>query len=189
MTLRRAAKIRNRLTERLAELSSMLVNTHSTVNIYDLNISTKLSTDADVYAETLARFYAVSQTLFAIRSRIEDSNTSNGVNRLLTERVALLGQLRLIKRIASTTEVRLDNALIKARVDGAIERAKVAQYSNDTIAFNFITTSMVESAKQQTVEIQARLDIIQDELENINSNQKISMTDAEMSVLTQERII
>jgi len=52
-----------------------------------------------------------------------------------------------------------------------------------------VTDAMVESAKEQVQEIQARLDVIQESLESINSTQKIDISDADAAVLVQERLV
>ena len=189
VTLRRAAKIRNRLTERLAVVANELRHTAVNVNIYDVDIPAALSGKAEDYNETLARFLAVSRTLFSVRSKIDNANATRGVNVLLAEQVALLGQLRTMKTIADIPEARVDDATIAARVNGQLERAKVAQYAQETIVLTFVTDAMVESAKEQVQEIQARLDVIQETLESINSTQKIDLHDSDVAVLVQERLV
>jgi hypothetical protein len=189
ITLRRAAKIRNRLTERLSVIANELRHTAVNVNIYDVDIPGDLSGKAEDYNENLARFLAVSRVLFSVRSKIDNVNAARGVNALLAEQVALLGQLRTMKTIADIPEARVDDATIAARVNGQLERAKVAQYAQETIVLTFVTDAMVESAKEQVQEIQARLDVIQESLESINSTQKIDISDADAAVLVQERLV
>lgn len=189
ITLRRAAKLRNRLTERLAQISAELRNTAVNVNLYDLDITTKLAGKAEDYNELIVRFFAVSRALYSVRHRIDVANAAQGVNSRLAEQVALLGQLRAMKTVADIKEARPSEALIAARITGQLERLKVSEYAQDHMAFTFITEEMIESAKDQVVNLQTRLDVLQEELEAINSGQKIIMEDAELAVLQQERIV
>ena len=189
VTLRRAAKIRNRLTERLAIVASELRHTAVNVNIYDVDIPEFLSGKAEDYNELMARFLAVSRVLHSIRVRIDVENSAKNVNTLLAEQVALLGQLRTIKTVADLGEARVNDETIEARVNGQLERAKVAQYAQENIVLTFVTDAMVESAKEQVREIQIRLDEIQEALESINSTTKINLSESDLAVLQQERII
>lgn len=189
ITLRRAAKIRNRLTERLAELNGKL-RTHSvSVNVYQPNIHDTLVGYAEDYNEVFSRFTAVSRVLLNIRKTIDYANSQRGVNNRLAESVALLGQLRVAKQLANIDVPRFSREELEARISGHLERLKVSEYAQDALPFTFISEEMVESAKEQVRDIQARLDVIQEELESINSTTKVELSDVDLAVLQQERII
>lgn len=189
ITLRRAAKLRNRLTERLAELSGKLRNHSVAVNVYQPNIHDTLVGYAEDYNEVFSRFTAVSRVLVNIRKAVDARNAALGVNDRLAESVALLGQIRVVKQIAAIEVARFSKDELTARINGHLERLKVSEYAQDSLPLTFISEEMVESAKSQVRDIQARLDIIQEELETINSGQKVELNDVDLAVLQQERLI
>lgn len=191
VTLRRAAKIRNRLESRIQDLARELRSTTISANIYDKNIVDQLSTSENEFRNTLARYMAASAALNELRIQIAKVNAKMGVNDLLTQRSTLQGQLARISTISGLTEGRLTSEQITARVAGLVERAKSGSaYSHvdDNIHLTFISKEMIADAEKTAHDLQIKLDEIQDELESINSTQTVELSEQELTVLQSEKI-
>lgn len=192
ITLRRAAKIRNRLTERLLQLSVDLNRTSAMINIYnaDTEAVDSLHGAAEDYNAAFVRFLAVSRSLLTIRTQIDAANAEAGVNALLAERVARLGTLRIVKNLKDMKELRPSAATISGRITGQRERQKVASgYSQEEIEFPFVTEEMRTAASEHVGVLQSRLDVIQDELETINATIKITLSESDISVIDSEGLV
>lgn len=194
ITLRRAAKLRNRVAARLQEIQNAnLTNLYVTVNIYDPDVADQLSGKAEDFNEAFVRYIALSGVLVRLRQAVGKVNTQEGVDDLLAEQVALLGQRAVISRIAGLTQFRPTEAQVKARLDGQAEVNKAGRrgYGGDdtTINFVFLTENVVEDAKNKLQQIQTRLDEIQDRLEAINASRNIELSEQSLATLTAEKLI
>lgn len=191
ITLRRAAKIRNRLTERLGEVRYKLASEDNvSVNIFDVNIYQQIVDRSIAFEDLLARYMAISSTLFSIRSLIDAANAESGIHPLLAEQAQLQGQLSLLKRIADTTETVPSVDSVDARVSGARQRNVAAtRIHSDELSFSCVTSAIRTSVINIMQTIQERLDVIQEQLESLNANRTIEITQGELALLQSERLI
>jgi hypothetical protein len=190
VTLRRAAKIRNRLTQHLAELRTKLRRENTiTLNIYDTDVIDQVMSQTDLFGDLMARFMAVSKVLFGLRARIDVVNAECGINGLLAERTQLMGQLAVINILAQTNDVMPSHEDIKARLVGAKERNTVATYGKEELTFSCIPQETVNVAKIEAQQCQSRLDAIQDQLESLNANRTVELTPSDLALLQSERLI
>lgn len=191
VTLRKASKFRNRLEIARQQAASLIEQTNITVNVYDPDALQQITKASETFQTNLAQYTAICATLFSIRSRIGRINAENGVNELLAERSAKLGQLASMTRLANAESmITLDR--IRARIDGTLEQIKVNtnRYdTRDTVTVGFATETMIANAKVTEQKLRATLDDIQDTLESINSTKTIELSDTDVAVLTAQRIL
>ena len=190
ITLRRAAKIRNRLTQHLAELRMKIRRENTiTLNVYDIDVIDQVMGQTDLFGDLMARFMAVSKVLFGLRARIDVVNAECGINGLLAEQNQLKGQLAVINILAQANEVMPSHDDIKARLVGLKERNVKATYGADTMTFSCIPQETVNAAKIDAQHCQSRLDAIQDQLESLNANRTVELTPSDLALLQSERLI
>jgi len=190
ITLRRAAKLRNRITQHLAELRSKLLrDTSIVVNIYDQSVAAKVTAQSELYNEILTRFMAVSQVLFGLRARIDVVNAECGINALLAEQNQVKGQLSVVQRVVQSEDTTPSDKDIELRLQGVKERNAVATYGSNEMSFSCISDKMVVAAKITAQQFQARLDSIQDQIESLNANRTVEVTPSELALLQSERLI
>jgi hypothetical protein len=192
ITLRRAAKLRNRVATRLQEIQNMYLNNLAvSVNIYDPDVVDQLSGKAEDFNEAFVRYTALSAVLVRLRQAVGKVNTQEGIDDLLAEQVALLGQRAVIGRIAALTQFRPTEAQIKARLEGQAETNKAGRGygSADTANFVFLTENVVQDVQNQLQQIQSRLDEIQDRLEAINVSRHVELSEQSITALTAEKLI
>ena len=190
ITLRRAAKIRNRLTQHLAELRMKIRRENTiTLNVYDTDVIDQVMGQTDLFGDLMARFMAVSKVLFGLRARIDVVNAECGINGLLAEQNQLKGQLAVINILAQANEVMPSHDDIKARLVGLKERNVKATYGADTMTFSCIPQETVNAAKIDAQHCQSRLDAIQDQLESLNANRTVELTPSDLALLQSERLI
>lgn len=197
ITLRRAAKLRNRMMERLREITTndlrrIMVN----VNIYDPDIISQVDNETQAWNTAFARFTALSAALSEVRDLIGKVNATNGVDTLLTSQVALLGQRSVLAEIASNVNVRPTNEQITARIEGTINlvqnggasRGRGYGVSEDTHVIYTITQEMRDAASHELQLVSRQLDMIQDRLESINSNSHIELNDEILATIVNEKL-
>jgi hypothetical protein len=157
VTLRRAAKIRNRLETRVAELSMKLRQVHVSINVHDTNIVAQLSEKENQYRELMGRYVAASGVLTNLRLRIGTSNATTGLNDLLTQQTALLGQLRTVQTVSDLDEPRLSDDQLLVRSAAQSQRAKTVEtYGNsDVMNVTFVSATLIEDAKSTAQELQS----------------------------------
>lgn len=188
ITLRKAAKFRNRLEGRMNELKALvLAHTYIAVNIYDPNITEQLDIASAAFDARIARFQMISAALVSVRAAIGKANAQAGINDLLTQRIALMGQASVYRAIANITDMRLNTAVLNARMEGY--KAQEDQYGrNGTQNVAILSSEQVASAKSEADAITSQLDDITDELETANSS-AVVLQDAVWAVLQTEKLI
>lgn len=194
VTLRKAAKIRNKLMNLIGTLRTELLSTKEvTVVVHDPDIPSLISDATEKFNSTLARYEAVSQCLHGIRARISRVNAEKGINTLLTEQATLLGKKSVFADIISTLDTSVDDKTIMCRIAAAREKdisATTTRYERtDRMSFGVISDSLIEECKNKLQAIQSELDDIQDQLESINSVTKIELLDSDLAILQSERLV
>ena len=192
ITLRRAAKLRNRVATRLQEVQNQhLSHLAVSVNIYDPDVVDQLSGKAEDFNEAFVRYIALSGVLVRLRQAVSAVNTAEGIDDLLAEQVALLGQRAVVSRIAALQHFRPSAEQIKARLEGQVDMNKNGRgYGASTnIDLVFVTEEVVLDAQNKLQQIQARLDEIQDRLEAINSTRHIELSEQSLAALTAEKLV
>lgn len=192
ITLRRAAKIRNRLTQHLAELRTKLRREMSvTVNVYDApsDVIKQISNAENEFSGAVTRFMAVSQVLYGLRSRIDVVNAESGINKLLAEQAQLKGQLSMESSIEQHAEVVPSRDTIISRLSGAKERNAVSSYGNEVISISCVSPDVVKLVQTSIQQHQSRLDVIQDQLESLNSSHFVELTSSDLALLQSERLV
>jgi hypothetical protein len=189
ITLRRAAKIRNRVSAKLQEINDrQLTRLDKEVNIYDPDVINQLHDEADHFNEAFARYMALSVALMEIRKSIGQINAAEGVDALLTEQAALLGQRAVVLRIVSHANIRPTVEQITARQTGQVDINKsggARAFGNiATMSIPFLTEEMISGAHTILQNIQVRLDDIQERLETINSSKYIELSTETVVTLT-----
>ena len=192
LTLRRAAKLRNRVANRLQEIQNQHLNHLAvSVNIYDPDVVDQLSAKAEDFNEAFVRYTALSGVLVRLRQSVGAVNTAEGIDDLLAEQVALLGQRAVVSRIAGLQHYRPTPEQVQARLEGQVDMNKNGRgYGAGTnIDLVFVTENVVLDAQNRLQQIQARLDEIQDRLEAINSTRHIELNEQSLATLMAEKLI
>jgi hypothetical protein len=192
LTLRRSAKLRNRVADRIQEIQAThLQKLTASINVFDPDVSEQLTKHAENFNTAYARYTALSGVLVGIRQAINAANATYGVHDLLAEQAALLGRRRVLTNIAGLGSFRPTDEQIHARLDGQITMNKAGRgYGADTqISFVYLPELVVIEAGGELCITQARLDEIQDKLEAINSSRHIELSDQMVVTLTAEMLI
>ena len=191
LTLRRAAKLRNRLQQKVDELASKVGNTSCVFNVADPDQLEQLSAKSEEYLSTLARYDAVSAVLVAVRTKLGQANI-NEVNGLLAEQAALRGRLVTLTPVASALTSTPTEEQFLARIQSERDRMKVVTdgyHRPPVIEISLLSKEVIESAKSTCQTILARIDEIQDRLDAHNTSTKIELSDTDVSVLKFEKLI
>lgn len=188
ITLRRAAKIRNRLQSRLAELERAVQSASTAVNIYDPDLLEQLHGAVERHQSSVAQYEMVSNVTESLRVKIGQANHAAGITDLLTRQAALAGRLAVYRRVMAMPVMPTD-AQIQARIDAARTTTRDSYGSSDIAAYSPVTAETAESARQLSHTLQFKFDAIQDSLESLNANTTIELDDVELAVLQSEQMI
>ena len=188
ITLRRAAKIRNRLQGRLHELERQVESSIAQVNIHDPDVLTQLHAAVEKHRAAVALYDVVSNTAENIRLKIGQANHKAGITDILTRQAAVQGRLAVYRRI-STLSVMPSDEQIQARIDAARVAQPNSYSASDTAAYSAATPEVVESARQLIHSLQSTADALQDSLESLNAQTTIELEDVELAILQSEGLI
>jgi hypothetical protein len=192
ITLRRAAKIRNRLEGKMNELRNSFSHPAININVVDPDAAQQVETFSKTLDGVFARFLATSNALSELRTLIGKSNADNGINELVARQSALKGRLSTIAGInegfVKPTGEQIDARIASARTMLSSDRA--SRYGgNDNSMFYALSADMIETVNKMKVELQTEIDDIQEKLEYSNSNTLVELPDTVISVLKVEQII
>lgn len=190
ISLRRAAKIRNRVNAKIQELERELRDSLTIrVNIHDTDILEQIQKGTSDSEELIARLTSLSTVLANLRTLIGRANAEEGVDELLTQLAADAKKLEMF-RILNYAIPRASDAQITSRVAGEVERLKVVtQSTGTTMMFDVVPEKTLYRIKETCRDLQSNIDALQDKVEAINSTTKIDVSSADESLLVAEKII
>ena len=188
VTLRKAAKIRNRIEDRLAELKDSLADKSSyrgygqpqnftkTISVYDTDVMEQLAKAESKIVVDYNQFVQLSNAMAWLRSEISTKNVECGISAILAAINALESQLKVVESL-SKADVALNQGQLEARLEG--ERGKISRSTSpveSTISFPYLTDGAVESFKERIVELQNAVGQSHDSLENLNGTVTIEIS-------------
>jgi hypothetical protein len=212
MTLRKAAKVRSKIEERIAELTEELNQTHVTVNLNDnTSISDVIGAARAEYTRKYTLLSVLLDVQVQIRNQIATANVNAGVSQRLASIAALESRLKVFspkedvlsyadsgrrrprrKRRNVVSNDALTMEQIVARYQAA--KAKLQNSENsyniqETQTFSFVSPEMAESFNEEVASLKRVIEDLHEQNEAANASTKISLTDATMAILQQHDLI
>lgn len=190
LTLRKAARLRNKISKKLADLRFVLrARTQTSVNIYDLIPEDVLVKEQESIEKDLKSFKDLSLAYAELRHLLAVANAEAGIAKELATLNAVETQLDVINQFINA-EPRPDGTVISSRIKGARERAQVAAAAaRETLEFPVLTGTLIEELKRYQVELDARITSIHDKMEEINSVNVITLSSETEETLRQENLL
>lgn len=192
ITLRRAAKLRNKVEERLAVIRQELTQgTTVSVFITETDIAGIIAKASTEFSQLYARHSALSALAYELRSRIGITNATSGVNAGLTRIAALNSQRDLVRKLIAVVKPTLSLEQAQARLELAREQSKTAdRYSRtNEIVLDVMPQETINSLKALEVSLSRDLDATHDAVEKLNSSVEIELTEADQALLSAEGLI
>lgn len=189
ISLRKAAKYRNRVAENINTLSRALADVTKSVSVFDPNIPSQLTAESGRFLGDYTRYKLLSDALLKIRVLIGNANHTSGIDELLAQKAYIEGRLSTLNTIIKMKDFRLSDAIIDARLGSFKERATNTEYSETTINFVFLNNDDAILLREEHAELKRKLDGIQDELDVLNATTSVELSAELEAVLRQENII
>lgn len=190
ITLRKAAKLRNRISEVLRSIDDELISTNVLVKVMDPDVAKQVKEASEDLQHNNARSRVLTDVLYSIRQKISEVNHTAGISRRLTEKENLSKRQYVLERFKNVRpdHIKPTDEQLMARLHAAVEHLKVAESYHDSMYVGIIPNEMIESVKVSLQEIEREIDNCQEEIETLNSTNHIELNSIELSVLDQENI-
>jgi len=176
VTLRKLSKIITKVDNELVDAKRDFINnTSRTVFVHDPSniVSTQLDEAHTKSIDALNRFNKLSELRVYLRKLLGKMNAQHGVNDLVTDLRGIDFQRSIIKSFLNMDKYRLDGGDLTCRLEALSESEKNVTdryHSYDgSHTFNILTKADVEQFVENDKQLRRSAEIIQDDLESLNS--------------------
>lgn len=191
ISLRRAAKLRSRMENRLRELESELTsNTILTVNVYDPDVATQFGQQQETFLGLYARYVALSRAVSSFRGLISQTNARVQVDTMLAMNAQVNRHLQILRKLVNVAPRPSDDQ-IRARLDGAkIEAAAgTSRYGSGEVSYTLLTKDVLDQLDAEAKGLVALSNGTSDSLEAANSTTMLGLTDDIQAILDSEGLL
>lgn len=211
VTLRKAAKIRSKMSVKMTEIQQEFRGFATTqISIYTptSEVGSEFDTNETKALAIFARLQALGAAYADVRKAISAANESNGISELLASanyfeamlnvvrQQKAMSQPRAVRRRAlygeemtPTDAARPSQEVILARIAGQVERSKVAAAVQDEMmVFPTYQQKTLNDFERFGKEVENKIAAIHDKMEQINNSATITLSDNVLAVLRTENI-
>ena len=191
ITLRRASKIRNKVEAQLKEIRAELQkSTTVEVNVTDTNVAELISAATTKFGQQFARYSALSNVYYELRTSVGVQNSSGGVNETLARIAAYNSQRDVIRQLVDRIAPALSVEQVNARLALAKEQLTNGRgYGREDVDFPVLPQETIDGLKAEDKRISLEIDTLHDGLERLNSTVVIDLSDAAEAILSAERLL
>lgn len=196
ITLRRAAKLRSKIEQRLTEIESDLRHINQSVNIYDPDPLAAINKAEQDFRATLARYERLSGVQAHLRGLISQTNSRQEVQ--IDVGLSFIAQLNkhlnLLRRVTRLTPrsdyTRLADDQITGRIAGCKEMAASGnQQTRPNQEFFVLSQETFNLLDQEEVRLKSLVEDTQDKLDAANATTMLALTENVVSVLRAEKLL
>ena len=191
VSLRRAAKIRNKIEEKIRELQADMAHLQTlNLHILDSNVQDTIHARRNEFLNAFTRLAALNTVLYTIRVRIGSANAASGINDKLTLLSLLNTQRQNIRMVLTRakngvlTPEQITNrlALLKAQVESG------NNYVQD-LTVPVVNAEIINALQVDDRKLSSDIDATNDSIEEINNIVTVEIDDAHISVLQAEGLL
>ena len=190
VTLRKAAALQSAVSNLINELS-----VRPTVSVDDeSSIEEELSTANEEFRNDLRRIRDLVKVKFSLRTSIGEENHSSGVSKLLTEEREISELMHELERVVDRTDGRHYTAeQIQAKFDKHNQRAALSgsSYMSRSISVetDLLTKPEVAELRKEILALKRVRQATNDKVLEINVSNRITLSDDEVKLLSDEGLI
>lgn len=195
ISLRKAHKIRNRLTERLRSFERCLRPSPVGISVHTQDVEAALNAEKENFEKDYLSYKVLMRVYTSLRDKIYRTNArllSEQLS-LLNEKETLLSKLRLWENAYDTfgdKMCRRPISEIKDEITSAIARNKEAVERVETEkTLYFLEKSRVEQLIDEARQLEKEISDIHDIIESQNNAGTITLSETEVEVLRKEKIL
>jgi hypothetical protein len=191
VTLRKAAKLRSRVANKMQEILQEVHQRRDFVSVYDKDIMAQLNERESEFTTAFARYRALSDAYSDLRALIARGNVESSVSSILAELNGIEAVLGVTRSFASRVP-RMSAENIQARVDGAIERSKVAAgMVGEQLNLEALTQTTIDELKKLEIELELKVSALHDKMEELNVTQtfSIDLPDGMVTLFKMENVL
>ena len=191
VTLRKAAKLRSRVATKMQEILQEVHQRRDTVSVYDKDIMEQLNERENDFTTAFARYRALSDAYSDLRAMIAKGNVESTVSAILAELNGIEAVLGVVRSYSNRTP-RMSTSNIQARIDGAIERSKVAQgMVGEQLNLEALTQTTIDELKKLEIELELKVSDLHDHMEALNITQtfSIDLSDGMINLFKMENVL
>jgi len=143
------------------------------------------------FTTAFARYRALSDAYSDLRAMIAKGNVESTVSAILAELNGIEAVLGVVRSYSNRTP-RMSGANILARVNGAIERSKVAQLMvGEQLNLEALTQTTIDELKKLEIELELKVSDLHDHMEALNITQtfSIDLPDGMINLFKMENVL
>jgi hypothetical protein len=190
VTIRKATKLVSRIDNKLAEFNRVVTqSTTRSVFVHDelLTVTNQLLEANDKYQDALTALQDLYELRVEIRALVGAANAQHKINDRVTKLRGLESMLSVVKQIRRTvTEPVLENEQLRVRLAALAKKASGAQVSvqawgqredTDTVTLSTLAQADLDELESFELKYQRAIEDLHDELESINNNTTLELSD------------
>lgn len=185
--------------EILSTMSNVDIDPHNTCE----NENTVAKDIEDATAEwenNIVRKNALVDVLYSIRQSVGELKATSGINTLLTEKEKLRARIDILEEMVSKTPFRkrtvkhlpvsqIVDRIKKLKENPSTENRFGYRYSEDGVEISLITPQQEEEYKKIIRKLERKKRSISDQVRKLNVENTITLSEADVKVLTDEDLI
>jgi len=184
VTLRKAAQIRKAVE---AAMNALRINPNVEI-VIGSNVVETVAAAQKAAKETIEKGRRLNDVLSTLRLFISRANKENGIDDLVTARVAMTRQVALWNQIASIKPVVAEQ--ITTRVDNLAKRhGQPGYYEGDSLTTGYLTAADIDRAVKEKATGQREIRRIDDLLAEYNANSFIEIDEPTYKFLEDANIV
>ena len=188
ITLRKAAKIRNRLDEVINEARRDALNVTLNVEVTDADVATTVATAHQHTLDSIDVFRTLGEARETLRGLIGNANHSNGISDLMTQAAQkreLLGLYEQLLRYNSEPYWRPTDANLASRI---ASRQKLLEnnesFNNTTLPIFLLSETDYSNLDNSRNTLKSDIEDLTDKIEALNASIMVQLTDDLVTALT-----
>lgn len=189
VTLRKAAKIRSKIENKLRDIYVQISYPVVDINVYDPDpVEQFREAKRDFYRKYI-EYTTLLNALVELRTLIANANANVGINTDLTKLAGLNARLSLVKKYKNENNGLTEDQL-KARVNGLRERLSLSEYAtHEVIRVSFFDFDTQQEFVSEEYSLQNEVEHIVEEIERKNNTHYVVLNDDLVSVLNNFNLL
>lgn len=189
VTLRKAAKIRSKIENKLKDIHAQISYPVVDINVYDPDPVEQFREAKRDFYRKYTEYTTLSNALVELRTLIANANANVGINTDLTKLAGLNARLSLVKKYKNENNGLTEDQL-KARVNGLRERLSLSEYAtHEVISVSFFDFDTQQEFVSEEYSLQNEVEHIVEEIERKNNTHYVVLNDDLVSVLNNFNLL
>ena len=185
ISLRKANALQTSINERI---KSIVLETTVAINEFE-NVVSKIAAAKNKVVTNSNRRLSLYASLYDIRAKVAESNSSAGINARLTDMAHIAKLIEDLGQMISVSAVMTDVAVLDGKLSKIKNRTTESYGLDTTVSTGVFTAEESEDTKKKIQDYKKSKQVIADEILELNIRTDIELTDDTVTSLKAENLI